>query len=67
MKELQRTGAFTQAGQDILTSASNFYLASVNERRQVLIRHGILLRPDVRYAQSGSKTLSAAPYGSFFG
>ena len=38
------TGAFTQAGQDNVTSASNFYLASVNGRRQLLTRRGILLR-----------------------
>ena len=36
--KLQPTGAFTKAGQDIVTSTSNFYLASVNGRRRFLIR-----------------------------
>ena len=41
-KGLQLTGAFTQAGQDNVTSTSNFYLASVNARRQVLTQHALL-------------------------
>ncbi len=36
--KLQPTGAFTKAGQDIVSSISNFYLASVNGRRRFLIR-----------------------------
>jgi hypothetical protein len=35
---LQPTGAFTKAGQDIVTSTSNSYSTAVNGRRRVLIR-----------------------------
>jgi hypothetical protein len=41
LKSLPITGAFTKAGQDKVTSASNFYLALVNGRRHVLTRRGI--------------------------
>jgi len=43
-RKLPTTGAFTKAGQDIVTSTSIFSSTTVNGRRQDLNRRGILLR-----------------------
>jgi hypothetical protein len=43
-RKLPTTGAFTKAGQDKITSAINFTSISVNGRRHVLMRRGMLLR-----------------------